>query len=150
MPRNTGSKFVLDVEVEENAENQAHYLLMGAQQQSVTLPFLCAEYHIGGPTVTLPLGVSNSEGSLDTCFRFNPVNALIGLPLVLQAVAVDPTQSGPLLAVALTNGNITSIPANPTGPAAIVAYLYSKSDPDDARIAEFGPRPGGIIIVTNE
>lgn len=147
---NTRSGFILDVEVKENADNQFHFLLMGFLQQSVAVPILCAPFHITGPLLTNPVGFADSGGNVDTCFRLGHDASGIGLPLIMQAFALDPSQQVPFLPIALTDGNRTVIPADPTGPRAPVGHLFSVGDPDTANIAQFGPRPGGIILLSND
>ena len=145
---NTRSQIIMDVEIVASAKNQPHILLMSLLQQTISLSSMCTLFHPGRPMFTLPLGTTDNEGHLEACLRF-PFRSAGGLAPILQAVAADPTQQSPFMPLTLTQGNRTTIPGFPAGPRATVGYMYTTEDEDHWHHADFGPLPGGIILMTN-
>lgn len=82
--------------------NAPGVLLIGAGAIALTVPGLCSKLYVN-PLATVPSAAnSDAAGVLDTYVMVSGSAALIGVPVNLQAAAIDPTQVG--IQVAVSNG----------------------------------------------
>lgn len=119
----------LEAEVSFGPGNAPVWLNISATDPLLGMPGLCGRLH-ALPDVQLPLGTTDAAGSRPaTVVRFPWVGALTTTPLHMQAIALDPSQSG--LPLALSDDSVALWPAAPAvGPAHASAH---SQDPQATR-----------------
>ncbi|MEM7201271.1 MAG: hypothetical protein AAF628_13450 [Planctomycetota bacterium] len=144
---NWGDKFSFQFNVWESARMAPVFGFLGARDDALAVPGLCATLHVAplAPNLVFPMGSTDINGYRR--FEVDPIQytpALIGLPIYSQAAAYDPGQ--PPFELTITNGNRTVFPADPpTVPQARRIWAYNAS----ASRATSGFQNGGIIAHFN-
>ena len=91
-------------------------ILMATQTVNTPVPGLCSNLHVLNVVMTFPGMTATTNGVFTASFTVPFQQNYVGVPLAFQGVALDSGQSG--IGVAVTNGAIATMVAQPTLPPA--------------------------------